>query len=161
MIREIEEQDAAAFLELCRLLDQQTKFMLFEPNERQTSVEDQLQRIRAIRGSHQENVWIADVEGKLVGFLGATIGGVKRSQHSVSLAMGVLSDHWGRSILAALEVWARSRALRRLELTVMTHNFRALRLYLQRGFLVEGLRRDALRIDGRFVDEYWMAKLLS
>jgi RimJ/RimL family protein N-acetyltransferase len=139
--------------------------MLLEPDERQTSVERQIERIRGIRGGQQENVWIADVEGKLVGFLGATIGGVNRNRHSANLAMGVLSDYWGRSIgqelLKSLEVWARSHALRRLELTVMTHNFRALRLYLKRGFIVEGLRRDALRIDGCFVDEYWMAKLLT
>jgi RimJ/RimL family protein N-acetyltransferase len=165
MIRELEEQDAAAFLELCRLLDVQTSFRLLEPDERQTTVEEQIQRIRDVRGGQRENVWIAEVEGKLVGFLGATVGGVKRNRHSANLAMGVLSDYWGRAIgqglLEALEVWARSRALRRLALTVMTHNVRALRLYLKRGFIVEGLRRDALRIDGCFVDEYWMAKLLT
>jgi RimJ/RimL family protein N-acetyltransferase len=126
MIREIEEQDAAAFLELCRLLDGQTSFMLLEPDKRQTTVEEQIQRIRDARAGQREKVWIAEVEGKLVGFLGATVGGVKRNRHSANLAMGVLSDYWGRSIgqglLEALEVWARSLALRRLALTVMTHN---------------------------------------
>jgi RimJ/RimL family protein N-acetyltransferase len=79
--------------------------------------------------------------------------------------MGVLTEHSGKGIgqhlLETLEAWGRARDLHRLELTVMTHNFRALHLYLMRGFVVEGLRRHALRVDDAFVDEYWMAKLLT
>lgn len=48
----------------------------------------------------------------------------------------------------------------RLELTVMVHNRRALAVYLARGFVVEGLRRAALDVAGRRVDEYHMGLLL-
>jgi RimJ/RimL family protein N-acetyltransferase len=42
----------------------------------------------------------------------------------------------------------------------MTHNRRALGLYLGCGYEVEGLRRAALDIDGAVVDEYYMGLLL-
>ena len=29
------------------------------------------------------------------------------------------------------------------------------------GFVVEGTRKDALRVEGSYVDEYYMAKLLG
>jgi RimJ/RimL family protein N-acetyltransferase len=66
----------------------------------------------------------------------------------------------GRGLLAAAEQEASGRGLRRLELTVMTGNLRAIGLYLRSGFQVEGLRRHPLTRDGTIIDEYYMAKLL-
>ena len=42
----------------------------------------------------------------------------------------------------------------------MTHNKSGLALYKKRGFTVEGETIHALYIDGKFVDEYLMAKLI-
>jgi RimJ/RimL family protein N-acetyltransferase len=42
----------------------------------------------------------------------------------------------------------------------MAHNERALALYRRLGFEVEGTRRDSVLVDGRYVDELTMAKLL-
>jgi RimJ/RimL family protein N-acetyltransferase len=64
-------------------------------------------------------------------------------------------------MLSKLEQWAEGIGIRRLELTVMTHNERAVGLYKKIGFEVEGLRKDSLYVDGRYVDEYSMAKLLG
>jgi RimJ/RimL family protein N-acetyltransferase len=64
-------------------------------------------------------------------------------------------------MLSKLEHWAKGTGIRRLELTVMTHNERAVGLYKRIGFEVEGLRKDSLYVDGRYVDEYSMAKLLG
>jgi RimJ/RimL family protein N-acetyltransferase len=60
-----------------------------------------------------------------------------------------------------LEKWAAERQLYRLELTVMTHNERAIRLYRRLGFEIEGTKRDSLWVDGSYVDEYCMSKLLQ
>ncbi|MDN6093431.1 MAG: hypothetical protein L0I49_07060 [Lactococcus raffinolactis] len=50
--------------------------------------------------------------------------------------------------------------MKRLELTVIRTNLVAKRLYEQKGFVVEGTRKNAMIIDGDFVDEFYMAKLL-
>jgi RimJ/RimL family protein N-acetyltransferase len=44
---------------------------------------------------------------------------------------------------------------------VMTHNQAAIGLYRKLGYEREGARRTALVIDGKPVDELWMAKLVS
>ena len=48
----------------------------------------------------------------------------------------------------------------RLELTVECHNEAARRLYQKSGFQIEGVRQKSMLVDGRFIDEYYMAKLL-
>lgn len=44
-------------------------------------------------------------------------------------------------------------------LTVMTHNSRAIALYKKMGFTIEGLKKHSMKVDGRYVDEYLMAKI--
>jgi RimJ/RimL family protein N-acetyltransferase len=43
----------------------------------------------------------------------------------------------------------------------MTHNERGKALYTRMGFAVEGIKHESLRVDGAWVDEICMAKLLK
>jgi ribosomal protein S18 acetylase RimI-like enzyme len=98
--------------------------------------------------------------GHVVGWLSMEVLPFRRARHTGYLVMGVDTATAGRGIgrelLAAAEREASGRGLRRLELTVMTDNLRALSLYLRSGFRVEGLRHRALLRDGTAVDEYYM-----
>jgi RimJ/RimL family protein N-acetyltransferase len=43
----------------------------------------------------------------------------------------------------------------------MVHNQRALALYQKLGFEIEGRLRGALKVDGAYIDEYTMCKILE
>lgn len=47
----------------------------------------------------------------------------------------------------------------RLELTVRCDNEPAIHLYRKNGFVVEGVKKHTMRVNGEYVDEYTMAKL--
>jgi ribosomal protein S18 acetylase RimI-like enzyme len=165
LVRTAKETDAEGVLELLLRLDEQTRFMMYEPGERSTSVGRQAETLRALLASGNSTLLLAEEDGRPVGFLEATGGAFRRSRHVVHLVIGVLKEHAGRGIGSALmaetERWARERGIRRLELTVQTHNRTARALYEKMGFAVEGTRKDAMRIEGSYVDEYYMAKLLG
>jgi RimJ/RimL family protein N-acetyltransferase len=80
------------------------------------------------------------------------------------LYIGLLSAYCGRGLgtrlMTQAEAWARAHGLKRLALTVMTHNAAGLGLYHKLGFETEGTARRSLLVDGVFVDEYLMGKLL-
>lgn len=92
-------------------------------------------------------------------------GEFRRNKHSVYVVIGILAAFTGRGIgtllFQAMEGWARAKHIHRLELTVMVHNHAALALYQKMGFKIEGTKRDSLLVDGAYVDEYYMAKLLD
>lgn len=67
----------------------------------------------------------------------------------------------GTKLFTKLEEWAKERAIHRLELTVMVHNIAGIALYKNMGFEIEGTKRHSLFIDGNYVDEYYMSKLLN
>lgn len=163
-IREISKTDAEALLQLRRQLDAETSFMLLEPGERTTTVEDEHIRIAEILQKDNQMIFVAEHNNTLVGYLSAIGGGFRRNRHSAYIVIGILQAFVGQGIGAklftAMEHWARQQELHRLELTVMVHNERGVKLYQKMGFGIEGRKRDSLCVDGRYIDEYVMAKLL-
>jgi RimJ/RimL family protein N-acetyltransferase len=163
-IREIREDDAEPFLSLCRLLDTETTQMMYEPDERETTVEEQRSAIHDLLATGNSTVLLAEVDGQLVGYVGCYGGEFRRVRHVGYVVAGVRTAYSGRGIgtllFEALEGWARQRGMQRLELTVQEHNQAGIRLYRKMGFQVEGTRRRAMRVDDRWVDELYMAKLV-
>ena len=133
VIREITEDDAAAFVDLNRRLDEETEFMLYEPGERKTTAAEQVRRIRASSAEENKTIFVAEDEGRPVGYLLAFGIQARRARHLVHVVVGVLKSHWGQGIgtrlFGELEKWARRHSVRRLELTVITGNEAAVGLY--------------------------------
>ena len=55
--------------------------------------------------------------------------------------------------------WSETNNIKRIELTVICDNNKAITLYKSMGFEVEGVKKSSLKIDDRFVDEYYMGKV--
>jgi RimJ/RimL family protein N-acetyltransferase len=163
-IRPITESDSGTFLLLCKTLDQETQFMMLEPGERTTTVEEQSQRIKHVLSTHNQMILVAEDENRLVGFLGAYGGGCQRNHHCAYIVTGILQQYVGQGIGAqffnVLDEWATAHNIHRLELTVMCNNERAVHLYKKMGFAIEGRKKDSLLVNGNYVDEYYMAKML-
>jgi RimJ/RimL family protein N-acetyltransferase len=163
-IREIREDDAAGFLAMLTQLDQESRFMLLEPGERQTTADQQCERIRQTLGQPNSIVLVAECDGRIIGHVAALGEPYCRSRHTAHVVIGILRAFsglgLGTRLLETLEQWAKEHGIHRLELTVMTHNERAIWLYSKMGYQIEGVQKDSLRVDGQYVDEYRMAKVL-
>ena len=108
---------------------------------------------------------MASRTGQLVGYLVAIGGEFRRIRHRAYVVVGVLQAFTGRQVgtrlFTALEMWATCHGIDRLELTVRTDNDRGTALYKKMGCEIEGLRRRCLKVEGPFVNEYYMAKILD
>ena len=171
MIRLTVPDDAPALLTLQQRLDHQSSFMLFEPGERDPDPGPLRHRLAA-QGNRGSFDLVAEAPhgpsggpAELVGWLSVAVTPYRRVAHVGSLALGVDAAHASRGLGSALLESSRAeaarRGLRRLELTVMADNLRALNLYLRHGYQVEGLRRGSLVRQDRCIDEYLMAQLLE
>lgn len=162
-IRKIEIKDAKKYLCMLQRLDNETKYMMFEPGERKTTEEEMIKRIEDTIKSGSLKL-VAEEGERIVGFLGANKGAANRIKHRAYIVIGILKDYRGRGIgkqlFQKLDKWALENSISRLELTVMIHNESAVALYKKMGFKVEGIKEKSLLVDGEFVDEYYMAKLL-
>ncbi|MRG86141.1 GNAT family N-acetyltransferase [Salinibacillus xinjiangensis] len=165
IIRSITLQDAEKFMGLIEQVEADSKYMLFEAGERKLNLERQAEMIEGILSKENSTILVAETDQTLVGYLIAMGGQAKRNSHSAYLVAGILSNYRGKGIgtklFHELEKWARERGLHRLELTVVAKNDAGLALYQKQGFKIEGTKRNSLYIDGEYVNEYYMGKLLK
>ncbi|MBE1556808.1 GNAT family N-acetyltransferase [Sporosarcina limicola] len=163
LIRIAEPNDAAQLVNLIQQVEN-SNFMLFEPGERTLSVEQQKKRIESMKEEKSSTILIAEDNGIVVGYLVVIGGNPNRAKHSVYLVIGIEENYRGKGIGAKLftklDEWARDQYIHRLELTVMVHNKAATALYEKMGFEIEGTKRHSLFIDGKYIDEYYMSKLI-
>lgn len=163
IIRELKKEDAKAFLELNKKLDD-SGYMLYDPGERQTTVDSQQKVISKMDQDESINFLVAEKDGTLIGFMAALRGKQKRKRHSAYLVLGVDEDYRGHGIASSLFAhifkWAEDRGVTRLELTVIKDNAPAFNLYKKMGFVIEGEKVHSLMVDGKPVNEYYMYRLL-
>jgi RimJ/RimL family protein N-acetyltransferase len=135
--------------------------MLWEPAEFTHTGDDERKRIARFTSQPNSLLLIAEAESQAIGLLSAVGGERNRLRHSAVLALGVANSHWRKGVATRMVqesiAWSINARLKRLELTVHTTNLRALSVYLQCGFQVEGVRRRSLFVDGMYVDEYLMS----
>jgi RimJ/RimL family protein N-acetyltransferase len=164
-IRAARVEDASKLLELKVTLDHETSFMMLEPGERDMDPEAATKQLRERDELSNSVVLVAEKVGRIVGYVEATGGEFTRNRHSAYVVIGVLQTASGRGfgsrLLEAVDAWAQLHGITRLELTVMSHNKRAIALYERLGYQVEGLRKRSIRVHGEYVDELAMAKLLD
>ncbi|WP_100012201.1 GNAT family N-acetyltransferase [Lentibacillus sediminis] len=165
MIRHALPEDARQLVKVMQQVERESPYMLYEAGEREISAENMEKRIRALTEQENSIILLAETDGQLAGYLFAIGGSSRKSAHTASVVIGVTAAHQGKGLgtrfFEKLEKWAMNIELHRLELTVITENTRAIDLYEKAGFTIEGAKKDALRMDGRFVDEYYMSKLLE
>lgn len=84
-------------------------------------------------------------------------------EHVGVLGMGLDADWRGRGLgdrlLTAALIAAEALRIERVELDVFAGNERARHLYIRHGFVVEGVRRRARKLDGRHEDVIVMGRI--
>ena len=157
--RKLQIDEVEAFWNLLNQLDKETQFMLYEPGEREKRGKSTEGLKRMIESS------IDGTDFLLVAEVDPERGRLNRVSHRAYIVVGIREGYRGRGIgtefFKRLENWAKEQRLVRLELTVMCSNTSAKRLYEKNGFVVEGIKKKSMFVNGAYVDEYYMAKILE
>lgn len=158
-IRRLVDTDARKFYDCLKIIDSETNFMMFEPDERVWNEE------RISKNLKDENNLVLGVvdDEKIVGFLTAQRGVFRRIRHTAYIVIGIQKNYCNRKLgtklFQMLDDWALQNKIVRLELTVVCENKGAIRLYEKSGFSIEGTKKKTMYVDGKYVDEYMMSKL--
>lgn len=164
IIRHVRESDAEEMVELVLSVEKESNYMLFGAGERELNRERQLAMIKTLNEEKNSTIFVAEENGRLLGYLLARGGSAKKTLHSIYIAIGIRAEFCGKGIgtrlFEELESWASSVGVHRLELTVIVENHAGVSLYKKCGFEIEGTKRNSVMLNGRYVDEYYMAKLI-
>lgn len=163
-IRQARVEDAKHLAKAILDVESESEYMLYGAGERNWSTEIQEKMINAFNEKKRHNIFVAQKDNDIFGYLIIQGGATEKNKHSASIVIGVKEEAHGQGVgtqlFEKMEEWARSVDLHRLELTVIVENMPAYNLYKKMGFEVEGTKRDSLKLGERFVDEYYLAKMI-
>jgi len=164
LIREIQIGDAENLLNLLKKLDTETTFLLYEKGERKRTIEQQR---KDIQEQLEKGVltFVLEDNKKLVGYIFGNIFTANRKKHCMNLAIAVLQEYtgkgYGTKLINTIEKYATNIGITRLELEVSKNNKVAISLYQKIGFKMEGIKRNAFLVNGKYEDELLMAKIIK
>lgn len=158
-IRRLIDTDAREFYNCLKIIDSETNFMMFEPDERVWNEEKLVKNLK-----DENNLFLVAIEDdRIVGFLSAERGAFRRIRHTAYIVIGIQKDYQNRKIgtklFQMLDDWAVKNKIIRLELTVECENVSAIKLYEKMGFSIEGTKKKTMYVNGKYVDEYMMSKI--
>lgn len=163
-IRYAQIEDAASLAAAIEDVEK-SGFMLFNPGERQVTAENAEKLITIL--SKQPNAIIVAVENEdVLGYMFVKGESATRVKHRASVAVvGVVEKARNLGIAQKLfefvEQIAKQRNLRRLQISVIATNARAIHVYEKMGYVREGIYRDSLYINNEYVDEVVLAKIIK
>lgn len=159
-------QDAAADLRCMRTVFGETEFLLGSPEDVDDDVQAHAARLLAAAEDPYGCLLLcADGSGEIIARLHGFVKPARKLCHRFRLGLCVRRAYWGqgiaRAMLATAEETARRLGCLQMELEVMAHNARAIRLYEREGYRIAMVHPGAIRFpDGRMADEYLMMKYL-
>jgi RimJ/RimL family protein N-acetyltransferase len=153
-IREICPEDYEDYLRLLNQLNEESPYLLFPCGDAEPG------KI----GDGNRHVFVAETDGKLTGHVVIRRGDDPHNRHIARPETGVLKKYQnqrvGTRLLEKAIQWAQEQDIKRLEISILRPNLKAIYFYKKMGFQIEGMRNKSLFIQDRYADEYYMARLL-
>jgi ribosomal protein S18 acetylase RimI-like enzyme len=158
-LRPATENDAEA---LIQAVDSVAREMVYFLRSR-FELDVEKERIFIAEAAERGNLMLlAELDGRIVGWVTLFRARAEFLQHTAELGMGVLGGYRGIGIGTALMEhalkWAREQSFEKINLGVRASNERARALYRKFGFVEEGYRVQEIKdLEGRYDDSVEMA----
>ncbi|MBD5161985.1 MAG: GNAT family N-acetyltransferase [Oscillibacter sp.] len=166
LLRLAEEGDAEMLLDYLKATSAETPYMIREPEEVRTSVEEEVEFIRRNREDPRALHLLAFVDGVFAGSCSFAPKSERvRMRHRCNVGISLYRESWGMGVGTALMseilAGARSAGYEQAELDVVSTNAPAVGLYQKLGFEVTGTIPRAFKYrDGSYADFLFMVKKL-
>jgi len=164
-IRVAEEKDAKQLVEFIKKTLCETAGLATSPEEFTVNPIDFKEVIASWKANRLSNHLVCLHDGNIIGSCGIH-GNNKRDRikHVSTLGMMITRKYWGLGIgyksITQLISYAKENGITKIDLEVRCDNESAVHLYKKCGFVIEGVHKNALIIDGEFYDCYFMGIIL-
>ncbi|MFJ8517357.1 GNAT family N-acetyltransferase [Lysinibacillus xylanilyticus] len=158
-MRVVNEEDAGALLEIQQEVLSEEDYLITTIDEFQRTIDEQREWIQEKLANERETIFIAQYQGKIVGWLVFQSPQRKRLAHTGTFGMMVLNEYRGLGIgkllIEKLLEWAEHNPyIEKISLGVFSTNERAIALYKKMGFVEEGRKIKEIKLhDNEYIDD--------
>lgn len=154
---------AHLFAKLRREIDAEADHVLAKKGERKENAIHVIARL--LISQRRTFIFLAFDEKKVIGYVSIVFPKFKKLQGNAYLIIAIRKKYRGMGIGSLLmqkaEEYAKDKKVRRMELEVFGSNLNAIELYKKRGYLVEGVKKEAIVTQEGFDDVIIMAKKIQ
>ena len=166
IIRCPEQEDAEELSKLRVKIDGQTENLYREPGEGLLTKEDFEKLINEDNADERTLFLVVEADNKIVGFTRCEGNKLSRFKHKAEFGICIEKEYFGYGIgkvlLENVLMWADNVGIKKISLTVVETNIKAINLYKKYGFIEEGvLRNDRLHKDGSYYNTIIMGRFLE
>jgi RimJ/RimL family protein N-acetyltransferase len=167
MIRTAQIEDAQAVLDIHREVISEKDYFIAVSEEFNKTVEEHEEWIKKIIEHERETMFVADINGKVAGWIVFLSQERKRMHHTGSIAIMLQKDHRnkgiGKLLINEILSWATQHpVIEKVSLATFSTNSRAIELYKKLGFVEEGRKVKEFKFsDHEYVDDVLMYKLVK
>lgn len=164
VIRLAVPEDASQWADMLLKLDEEIEYTTFQPGERSPDISKYMDKIAATTKYPKSAIFLAfdnQLENdKIVGYLSVEAYRNNRRCHVAIVGIGVLETHYSKGIANQLGIelmkHAKTNELRRIEAHIARSNYKSIALAEKFGFVLEGIKNNAIKINDAYEDEYLM-----
>ncbi|WP_286228768.1 GNAT family N-acetyltransferase [Neobacillus mesonae] len=163
IVRTVTEEDAKNLSEVRLQCDGETENLDREKGEAYIDESGFKQIIKNDTESSRNLFLVAEVNNRIEGFSRCEGNKLKRMSHKVEFGVCVLEEYWGygigKNLLKESINWADTNEIKKMTLSVLETNEKAINLYKKYGFEVEGiLKNDKILSDGNYYNTILMGR---
>ncbi|MEW5323430.1 GNAT family N-acetyltransferase [Geobacillus thermoleovorans] len=163
VVRTARPEDAERAVAFVKAVAAEAPYLLTMEAEVTVTEEQQRQWLQQMADDPGKLALLAEHDGEMIGFLDFHNGHKQRTKHQGAFGMSVKNGFRGqgvgKALLAALLDWATEHPfIEKVCLEVVADNTNAIRLYQKFGFVEEGVKKKALKIDDK---TYWDLILMA
>jgi RimJ/RimL family protein N-acetyltransferase len=157
LLRPVEEKDAKDIINHIETIIKAGRYL---QKEEPRSLSEEVEFIQHV--SSNGNMYTAvERNGKVVGIARVLRGEIEMKKHTGVFRTWIHPDSQGlgigKEVMNYTLRWAKKNKLHKLWLTVFSGNEKAIKVYSNTGFVIEGRQKDQAFIEGGFEDEIFMA----
>jgi len=165
IIRAALPEDALPWSAMLLQLDKEVEYTMFEAGERSPDISKYEDKIIATNNYPKSAIFFAIdnqlIDKNIVGYLSIEAFRNNRKRHIATVGIGILESHCSKGIATKLFLemikHAQNNGLKRIEAHIAKSNNKSISLVKKFGFVTEGIKRKAIRINNAYLDEYLMA----
>lgn len=151
-------EDTEKVLRYTQTIISEAPFLLTTEAEFNISFEQEKQFLKQIYDDNGKVAIVAEYQNNIIGFLDFHNGNKRRIQHQGSFGMSVAEEFRnqgvGKAMLTILLAWAKENPLiEKVCLEVFAENKHAISLYEKIGFVEEGRKVKAIKVDEEIYDD--------
>lgn len=164
VIRRLAEEDAGEYLSFAQKIIAEGIYSITVPSEFNMDLDEERTWIRDVVRNENNVCLVAVLDGRhIIGNVNILQERKVKLAHNSELTVSVAEEYRGqrigtRLLAGALEELAERNVVRQLYLNVLGDNFRAIKLYMDFGFVERGRIPDYVCHRGKFIDLVTMSR---